>query len=124
MDNLKVNNLTTFLPAKDFKLCCKFYEDLGFEKTVDIGDSHRYEKDGFGFWLKDYYVKEYADNTMLCLYVADVTSWFEHLKNLDLHNNYNGLAKIFSEPHDEEHGSVIMQFGDPTGVLWHVYQGT
>lgn len=122
MENRQVNNITSFLPARDFDVCSRFYEDLGFDKTVSIQGAVRYEIDGFGFWLKDYYVKEYADNTMLCIYVADVRSWYKRIVELDFPNNYGGSAKVFSEPHSE-HGSLIMQIGDPSGVLWHIYEG-
>lgn len=123
MENIKVTNLTAFLPAKDFDLCCQFYEDLGFNKVLSIAGANRYELDGFGFWLKDYYVKDYADNTMLCLYVADINSWYKHLAKLDFPNNYEGLAKMFGEPRQES-GSLIMQFTDPYGVLWHIFEGS
>ena len=123
MDNCKITNLTAFLPAKNFKLCCKFYEDLGFEKRASIEGAVRYELDNFGFWLKDYYVKEYAENTMLCLYVPDIQSWYNRIEKLDIGKNYNGLAKVFSKPH-EEHGSLVMQLGDPSGILWHIFEGT
>ena len=59
---------------------------------------------------------------MLCMYVADVKSWYERIEALDLAGGYNGDAKVFSEPHDE-HGNLVMQFGDPSGVLWHVFEG-
>lgn len=122
MENYKVNNLTVFIPAKDFQLSCKFYEDLGFRKTVSVDNAFRYEIDGCSFWLQDYYVKEWAENCMLCLYVDDIYSWHERIKKLNLEENYNGLAKVFSEPH-EENGSLIMNVGDPSGVLWHIFQG-
>ncbi|MBR7800112.1 glyoxalase [Undibacterium fentianense] len=122
MESRKVNNLTVFIPSKDFSISCKFYEDLGFQKTVSNGNAFRYEIDGFGFWLQDYYVKEWAENCMLCLYVENIQSWYERIKQLNLPENYAGLAKVYSEPH-QEHGSLIMNLGDPSGVLWHIYQG-
>lgn len=123
MESLKVNNLTAFVPSKDFQLSCKFYEDLGFRKIVDIGSAFRYEMCGYSFWLQNYYVKEWAENCMLCLYVEDIHSWHEKIEGLDLGKNYGELAKIFSEPHADENGSEIMNIADPSGVLWHIYQG-
>ena len=123
MGNFKVNNVTAFVPSKDFQLSCQFYENLGFQKTVTNGDAIRYEIDGFGFWLQDYYVKEFAENCMLCLYVEDIYAWHERVKKLELSENYGEHAKVFSEPH-EEFGSLIMNLTDPSGVLWHIYQGT
>lgn len=123
MKKCNVNNLTAFVPSKDFQLSCQFYEDLGFKKIVSIGNAFRYEMDGFSFWLQDYYVKEWAENCMLCLYVEDIHAWHERIKELDLVKNYGELAKVYSEPYEEEHGSLIMNIGDPSGVLWHIYQG-
>jgi len=124
MKEFKVNNLTAFVPSKDFQLSCKFYENLGFTKIVDIGNAFRYEICGYSFWLQNYYVKEWADNCMLCLYVDSIDDWHKKIVNLDLANNYGGLAKVFSEPHADEHGGVIMNITDPSGVLWHIYQGS
>lgn len=119
----KVNNLTAFIPAKDFQLSCQFYEELGFEKIVSIGSAFRYELDGFSFWLQDYYVKKWAENCMLCLYVEDIQVWYERIEKLNLEDNYGESAKVLSKPHEEEHGSLIMNMTDPSGILWHVYQG-
>jgi len=123
MTKWAVNNITAFVPSKDFQLSCKFYEDLGFKNVVNSGNAIRYEIDGFSFWLQDYYVKEWADNCMLCLYVEDIHSWHERIQKLDLKNNYGGLSTVFSDPHEEEYGSLIMNIGDPSGILWHIYQG-
>lgn len=43
MNNCTVNNLTAFVPSKDFQLSCKFYEELGFENIVSSGNAIRYE---------------------------------------------------------------------------------
>ena len=48
--------------------------------------------------------------------------WWTHIKSLNLKDNYEGKAKILSEPHDQEKG-LMMQFTDPNGVLWHVREG-
>ncbi len=61
---------------------------------------------------------------MLCLYVDSIDHWFEKVVNMDLEKNYGELAKVFSEPHADEYGSLIMNITDPSGVLWHIYQGT
>ncbi len=118
----KVNNITPFLPAKDYELSLRFYRDLGFKEIAKIENAVRLELDGYGFWIQDYYVKELADNTMLCMYVDNIESWWSNIKRLDISENYEGEAKVFSEPHEQE-GSLMMQFTDPTGVLWHVREG-
>ena len=108
-----------FVPAKDFQLSSKFYEDIGFTKGVAIKGAVEFAMQGHGFWLQDYYVEEWAANSMLCLYVEDIDAWASHLDGLDLVQRYGGTARVLSAPHQQE-GAVMMQFCDPAGVLWHV----
>ena len=75
MTNRSVQNLTPFVPSKDFALSSRFYRDLGFSETASIVKALRFERDGFGFWLQDYYVEDWAGNFTLCLYVDDTDAW-------------------------------------------------
>ena len=72
MNNFKINGITPFLPARDFQLSKQFYDDLGFEEVASIHNAVRLEIEGYSFWLQDYYVEEWANNTMLCIYVEDL----------------------------------------------------
>ena len=121
MNNLQVSNVMAFIPALDFQLSSRFYEDLGFTKAIATAKSAQFVMQGCGFWLQDYYVDVWADNTMLCLYVEDIGAWARHLEDLDLVHRYGGKAKVLAAPHEQE-GGVMMQFCDPAGVLWHVRQ--
>jgi hypothetical protein len=38
-----------------------------------------------------------------------------------LEEAYGGTARVLAEPHDQE-GGLMMQFADPSGVLWHIRQ--
>jgi ribosomal protein RSM22 (predicted rRNA methylase) len=84
-----------FVPAKDFQLSNRFYEDIGFTKTLAIDNATQFVMQDYGFWLQDYYVETWAENSN------------------------GGVAKVLSAPHAQE-GGVMMQFCDPSGVLWHV----
>jgi deoxyadenosine/deoxycytidine kinase len=119
MTNLQIKNVMAFVPAKDFRLSSRFYEDIGFTKAAATGKSTQFIMQDYGFWLQDYYVETWAANSMLCLYVEDIHAWALHLDSLDLLNRYGGVAKVLSAPHEQEDG-VMMQFCDPAGVLWHV----
>lgn len=121
MNNYKVRNLTPFVPAKDYLLSKRFYNDLGFKEIVTIEIGTRFEIDGYGFWLQNYYVEDWAGNFMLCLYVQDIEAWLARLKNMNLEKEYDRKARLLSEPHDQE-GGIMMQFADPSGVLWHIRQ--
>jgi catechol 2,3-dioxygenase-like lactoylglutathione lyase family enzyme len=122
MNNSIVNCITPFVPAKNYDLSLRFYKDLGFIEIAKIDNAVRLEIDGCGFWLQDYYVKDFADNSMLCLYVNSLESWWSEVKKLKINENYEGKAKVFSEPHQQE-GGLMMQLADPSGVLWHVREG-
>ena len=112
MNNLQIKNVMAFVPAKDFQLSSRFYEDIGFTKAVATDKATQ-------FVMQDYYVETWAANSMLCLYVEDIHAWALHLESLDLLNRYGGVAKVLAAPHAQE-GGVMMQFCDPAGVLWHV----
>ena len=119
MNKYKVSSMTPFIPSKDFVLSKEFYEDIGFSKVAEKENAILYEVDGFGFWLQDYYVKVWADNCMLCLYVDNIGLWWGQIKDIVQKTKYKEHVNVFSEPHEQE-GSIMMQFSDPSGVLWHV----
>jgi predicted enzyme related to lactoylglutathione lyase len=123
MNNLKIKNVMAFLPAEDFQLSSRFYQDIGFTKTIATDNAAQFVMQDYGFWLQDYYVDTWAANTMLCLYVEDIHAWALHLDSLDLVKRYGGVAKVLSAPHEQE-GGIMMQFCDPAGVLWHVREIT
>ena len=121
MTNLKVENLTPFVPAKNFEVSSRFYKDLGFSPVASIEKAVRFERDGCGFWLQDYYVEDWAGNFMFCLYVQDLEAWWSHVRAMRFDDTYGGTARVIAEPHTQE-GGRMMQFSDPSGVLWHVRQ--
>ena len=121
MTDRHVRNLTPFVPAKDFALSSRFYRDLGFSVVASIRKAVRFERDGYGFWLQDYYVEEWAGNFMFCLYVADIEAWWSHVRAMRFDDTYGGTARVLAEPHHQE-GALMMQFTDPSGILWHIRQ--
>ncbi len=121
MTTLKVQALTPFVPARNFEVSSRFYRDLGFSPVASIEKAVRFERDGSGFWLQDYYVEDWAGNFMFCLYVQDLEAWWSHIKAMRFNDAYGGTAKVIAEPHTQE-GGRMMQFSDPSCVLWHVRQ--
>ena len=75
LENFRVQGITPFLPAKDFDLSRNFYLGPGFVEVVKTENAVLLELGGYGFWLQDYYVQDFADNSMLCLYVEDLSAW-------------------------------------------------
>jgi hypothetical protein len=121
MTNYKVTGITSFVPSLDYDLSCRFYKEMGFIETAVIENATRFDIDNFGFWLQNYYVKDLADNFMLCLYVEDLNAWASRINEVDFANDYDNKARVLSQPHEQE-GALMMQFTDPSGVLWHVRQ--
>ena len=94
MENFNIVNLTTFIGAQDFDLSSQFYKNLGFTPAITTDDKILFSLGNFGFWLKNYFVKEWLDNTMLCLYVEDIQAWFSLIKGLELESNYGVQARF------------------------------
>lgn len=120
-ENFRIEGITPFIPAKDFGLSRHFYLALGFVETVSIENAVLLELGGYGFWLQDYYVQDFADNSMLCLYVESLSAWHKKLAGIDWQGTYGSSAKMLSGPHEQE-GAMMMQVTDPSGVLWHIRQ--
>jgi catechol 2,3-dioxygenase-like lactoylglutathione lyase family enzyme len=80
-----VPNLTTveakaFVPARDFALSKRFYQDLGFDLAWS-GDHLAYFRHGnSSFLLQDFYNAEHAGNFMMHLLVEDVDAWWRHVE--------------------------------------------
>lgn len=120
MNNLKVNALRVFVPAKDHDVSTRFYEDLGFE-TVWSGHGVREMRiEGFSFFLQNYYQKEWADNFMVQLKVADLDAWWRHIEEKDLVARYEGVRAAAPEVYPW--GLREINLIDPAGVLWHIAQ--
>lgn len=116
----RVSALTPFIPAKDFDLSLRFYRDLGFDEVAREPKMVRLGITSFGFWLQDYYVKEWAENCMLCLYVDNLEDWWSHISAMSLAVNYEGNARV--TPPRLQDGANMLQLIDPAGVLWHLRQ--
>lgn len=110
-----------FLPTKDFELSKRFYEALGFEKTLD-SEVAIFETSRGGFILQKYYQQQWAENCMLQLVVDDLDAWWKHIEGLDLPERF-GIPKP-KAPAMQPWGLMVSYLIDPAGVLWHVTQRT
>jgi hypothetical protein len=108
-----------FLPARDFGLSKRFYEELGFSKLLD-GDVAIFEIGRTGFILQNRFVKEWAENCMMQLMVDDLDAWWSRIRSLDLPKKFGVSAS--KEPAMQPWGLRISYVVDPSGVLWHVAQ--
>ena len=60
-----INSIRTFIGAKDYSISRQFYKDLGFEELVLSPKMCYFKADNFGFYLQDYYIKDWIDNSMV-----------------------------------------------------------
>jgi hypothetical protein len=107
------------VPAKDFEISKRFYIELGFQARILLADRLVEMQLGrFSFILQAYYVREWADNFVIHLTVADVTTWWNHILALDLPARYG--VKIM--PPQMDGWATVAGVTDPSGVLWRIAQ--
>lgn len=112
-------SIRTFIGAKDFDQSREFYWELGFTELI-LSDKMSYFSVGkLGFYLQQYYVRDWVDNSMVFLEVDDADATYEHLRLLDLPERY---AEVRLIPVREEPWGKECFLHDPSGVLWHFGQ--
>ena len=120
MHNLKVNALRVFVPSKDHDVSTRFYENLGFEVAWAADEVKEMRIGEFSFLLQNYYQKDWADNFMMQLKVADLDAWWELIVEKDLVARYEGVRA--KKPTVYPWGLREIHLIDPAGVLWHIAQ--
>lgn len=118
---IALNFLRPFIGAKNYAVSRAFYRDMGFEETVISNNLSLFQTDKLGFYLQDYFSKEWVENTMLFLEVNDVMKVFEDIKALELNKKYSGVE--IRSMKKEPWGNVFYII-DPAGILLHVAQFT
>jgi len=111
-----------FLPAKDFEKSLRFYKTIGFE-VYPLGETLAEPSLGsHAFLLQGYYVKEWAENTVMHVLVKDLNAWWRHIDSLALARQFDVSPP--SPPKVEPWGLTVAYVFDPSGVLWHFAQAT
>ena len=112
---MKILQIRTFVPSKDFETSKQFYKDLGLdilwenEELAEIGTSYQ------NFFLQKYYVKEWADNFMLQMFVDDLDQLFKKVEPLVAKYDGTKIRDIF----EADYGRTFHLIG-PAGELWHM----
>jgi catechol 2,3-dioxygenase-like lactoylglutathione lyase family enzyme len=110
-------SIRTFIGAKNFALSSSFYKELGFEEVViSEGFSYFNVYDKLGFYLQDYYAREWVENSMVFLEVDDIDRYWEELQMLCLPDKYEGVKLT---PIRNDYWGRECFLHDPAGVLWH-----
>jgi uncharacterized glyoxalase superfamily protein PhnB len=89
---------------------------MGFEEVVLSHNMSLFKTDGLGFYLQDAYVKDWVDNTMIFLEVANVDQYWDKLVALNLPAKYEGVRLT---PTRTLYWGKECFVHDPSGILWH-----
>ena len=107
------------VPAKDFATSRQFYCDLGFHPKMLTDDLAEMSLGTCSFLLQNYYVREWADNFVIHLYVTDLRPWWDRIVSADLAMRYGVKMRA---PHQADWGATVLHLIDPSGVLWWFHQ--
>jgi catechol 2,3-dioxygenase-like lactoylglutathione lyase family enzyme len=119
MGDMAAIEIKAFVPARDFELSKRFYQDLGFVVAWSSEDLAYLRHGETSFLLQNFYDKAHADNFMMHLLVEDVEAWWLHIEKQDLVATYR--VKV-EPPSDKPWGMRDFVIIDPTGVLWRIGQ--
>lgn len=107
-------SIRTFIGSKNFEVSRAFYRDLGFEECIISKDMSYFKiSEVLGFYLQDYYVQDWINNSMIFLQVNSVEQCWNELQNLELHNKYKDVR--LTPIKDEVWGRECF-LHDPLGV--------
>ncbi|HBY69927.1 MAG: glyoxalase [Flavobacteriaceae bacterium] len=109
-------SIRTFIGSKNYTISRKFYSELGFKEFVTSDKMSYFYLDRFGFYLQDYYVKDWVENSMIFLEVNNLESTLKHIQSLKLTEKYKNVR--LSEIVRNEWGNEFF-LHDPSGILWH-----
>lgn len=110
-----VKSIRPFVGAQDFEVSRCFYRDLGFDEVVLSAGFSYFKMGDFGFYLQDAYVKDWIDNTMVFVEVADVDAFWNQLQTRNL-TQYPTVRLLPIHHYDWGKECFVH---DPSGVLWH-----
>ena len=112
----QVLSIRPFIGAKNYQLSRKFYNDLGFKENILSSNLSYFSTNNFGFYLQNAYVKDWIDNTMIFMEVADVKLFWNDLIAIDLDLKYENVKLVPIRILDWGRECFLH---DPSGVLWH-----
>lgn len=113
---LTFKSIRTFIGSTNFQISQSFYKDLGFEERIISEKMSLFITNGISFYLQDYYVKEWLENTMILLEVDSANNFYKHLQELELDKKYQNIKVIPVQQNDWGNECMLI---DPSSVLWH-----
>jgi hypothetical protein len=91
---------------------------MGFnESVISAKMSYFSIAEDIGFYLQDYYTKDWVNNSMVFLEVEELDDYWRKVDAMQLPQKYKGvkLSKIVNNDWGRE-----FFLHDPAGVLWHI----
>lgn len=115
-----IHGIRAFIGSKDFERERDLFVALGFRVAYDDGRLALMERDGFSFYLQNYYDQTWCENTMLYVVVDDARAWHDHAQEVLQRGDY-GAART-TPPRQEDYGALVTYVWMPSGVLVHFGQ--
>lgn len=113
-------DIKPFVPAKDFDFSLRFYQALGFQLNWRHDKLAELELATSRIFLQDFYVKDWAENTMLYIPVESADEWWAHAETVLRDQEWRPARA--RPPVDEPYGARVTYVWDPAGVLLHFAQ--
>ncbi len=119
INTLNVTEIKAFIPAKNFEQSKAFYQAIGFNLASEGGGVAYLHYDNASFLLQDFCAENQAENFMMHLLVEDVKSWWNHIQQSGVIEQYGiKVTSIEEQPWAMEDFCMT----DPSGVLWRIGQ--
>ncbi len=111
---LEIRDMKAYVPARDFEQSQRFYTALGFKGREGWGGTVDFELGGNRFRLQNFYVKEWAENSMFVIDVDDVEAWHEHVQAIAAGGEFEQMR---IKPPETIGNALVLHVLDPAGVL-------
>ena len=119
MPDLTTIEIKAFVPAKDFDLSKRFYQDLGFVVAWSSAGLAYIRHGNTSFLLQEFSAG--IDNFMMHLLVHDVDAWWALVRDRHIVAKYGVMIEPIS---DKPWGLRDFAISDPSHVLWRIGQNT
>lgn len=113
----RIQSLRTFIGAKSFDESRAFYTAWGFEEVVVSPKMSLFRANGFGFYLQDYHIDDWVNNSMVFMETDNVERYWNELVALNLPSQF---PTVKLTPIKEDWWGRECFVHDPSGVLWHI----
>lgn len=110
---LTINEMTVYVPGKDFEEAKRFYAAMGFDMVEGWNGNFDCILGAAKFRLQNYYVEGWANNFMMQFWVDDVEAWYERANRVIAEGRFDARTKAPEMIGDTKVCHVI----DPSGVL-------